>query len=84
MTFALQELALRSTQPLRALRRVMSRVSCKLRDTLRARFGTKRKKKHGPDDGPDGAGVIAWLKPPPPVLIAMETKPFPPLDEERA
>ena len=84
MTFSLQELALQSGRPLRAMRRLMSQVGCKLMDTLRTRFSTKRKKKRGPDDGPEGAGVTARLKRPPPILIALAAKPFPPFDEERA
>lgn len=45
-------------------------LSRKIKSALRALVLPKGKPRRGPDDGSQGAGVPARLKPPPPVLSA--------------
>jgi hypothetical protein len=49
----------------------------KLRSSWRALVIPQGRKRGGPDDGSQGAGVTARLKPPPPVLSAAAAKALP-------
>jgi hypothetical protein len=55
----------------------------KIRSTWRALVSSKGRKR-GPDDGSQGAGVTARLKPPPPVLSAAVANALPESGEEEA
>ena len=56
----------------------------KLKSALLWLVSPKGRKRGGPDDGSQGAGVLARLKRPPPVLSAAAMKSFPAPGEEEA
>lgn len=76
------EVVIRVVKAQMVVPRFFAAVRRKIRSALRALVSPKGRKRGDPEDGSQGAGVPARLKPPPPVLSFSAMKAFPEPDEK--